>query len=111
LSGRLVPHNGSESELAVVGQLFTQYINGDTSPVLAQGVSTLQDDNTSISWLSEGVQALMLNVPFKSSTPTNPIQSISIGSLSLAFTEALPWAPLVNSRSIQASMRAFYSIH
>ncbi|KAI9463679.1 hypothetical protein BJY52DRAFT_1404720 [Lactarius psammicola] len=104
LKGRLVPHNGSDSELAVVGQLFTQYINGDTSPVVAQGVSTLQNDNTSISWLSGGLQALRLNVPFKSPTPINPIQSISIGELSLAFSEAQPWAPVANSRSVQASM-------
>lgn len=104
LMGRLVPHNGSDSELAAVGQLFTQYINGDTSPVIAQGVSTLQNDNTSISWLSEGLQALRLNVPFKSPTPINPIQSISIGDLSLAFSEAQAWAPVANSRSVQALM-------
>jgi hypothetical protein len=106
LLGRLVPHNGSESELSVIGQLFTQYINSDTSPVIAQGVSTLQNDNTNISWLSEGVQALRLDVPFKSPTPINPIQSIDIGSLSLAFSEAQPWAPVANSRSVHASMRA-----
>ncbi|KAI0268735.1 hypothetical protein BC834DRAFT_651204 [Gloeopeniophorella convolvens] len=105
LDGRLVPHNGSDSELAVVGQLFTQYINGDTSPVQARGVSTLQNDNTSISWLSEGLQALTLNVPFKSPTPINPIQGIDIGSLSLAFSEEQPWAPVSSSNSVQASMR------
>jgi hypothetical protein len=71
-------------------------------------VSTLQNDNTSISWLSEGLQALRLNVPFKSPTPINPIRSISIGSLSLAFSEALPWAPVANSRSVQASMCALF---
>jgi hypothetical protein len=70
----------------------------------------LQNDNTCISWLSEGVQALALNVPFKSPTPINPIQSISIGSLSLTFSEVQPWAPVANSRSVQASMRASYSI-
>ncbi|KAH9961311.1 hypothetical protein BC827DRAFT_1260505 [Russula dissimulans] len=104
LSGRLVPHNDSESELAVVGQLFTQYINSDTSPVVAQGVSTLQNDDTSVSWLSQGLQALRLNVPFKSPAPISPIQSISIGSLSLSFSEAQPWAPVANSRGVQASM-------
>ncbi|KAH9083581.1 hypothetical protein EDB83DRAFT_2511885 [Lactarius deliciosus] len=104
LRGRLVPHNGSNTELAAIGQLFSQYINGDTSPVIAQGVSTLQNDNTSIFWLSEGLQALRLNVPFKSPTPINPLQSISIGELSLAFSETQPWAPVANSHSVQASM-------
>ncbi|KAH9002155.1 hypothetical protein EDB86DRAFT_3074513 [Lactarius hatsudake] len=104
LRGRLVPHNGSNTELAAIGQLFSQYINGDTSPVIAQGVSTLQNDNTSIFWLSKGLQALRLNVPFKSPTPINPLQSISIGELSLAFSETQPWAPVANSHSVQASM-------
>ena len=95
-------------ELAVLGQLFTQYINSETSPVVAQGLSTVQNDNRSISWLSEGVQALRLDVPFKSPSPINPIQSIdlNIGGLSLMFSEAQPWAPIANSRhSVQASMR------
>ncbi|KAH9038716.1 hypothetical protein EDB85DRAFT_2072661 [Lactarius pseudohatsudake] len=104
LRGRLVPHNGSDTELAAIGQLFSQYINGDASPVIAQGVSTLQNDNTSISWLSEGLQALRLNVPFKSPTPINPLQSISVGELSLAFSETQPWAPVANSHSVQALM-------
>ncbi|KAI9442265.1 hypothetical protein H4582DRAFT_1809416 [Lactarius indigo] len=104
LRGRLVPHNGSDTELVAVGRLFTQYINGDTSPVVAQGVSTLQNDNTSIFWLSEGLRALRLNVPFKSPTPINPIRSINIGDLSLAFSEAQPWAPVANSHSVQALM-------
>ncbi|KAH8979124.1 hypothetical protein EDB92DRAFT_1821158 [Lactarius akahatsu] len=104
LRGRLVPHNGSDTELAAIGQLFSRYINGDTSPVIAQGVSTLQNDNTSIFWLSEGLQALRLNVPFKSPTPINPLQSISIGELSLAFSETQPWAPVANSHSVHASM-------
>ncbi|KAI0256058.1 hypothetical protein BJV78DRAFT_435519 [Lactifluus subvellereus] len=104
LLGRLVPHHGSETELVAAGQLFTQYINGDTSPVIAQGVSTLQNDNSSISWLSEGLQALSLDVPFKSPAPISPIQSIGIGSMSLAFSEAQPWAPVANSRNVQASM-------
>ncbi|KAI0298570.1 hypothetical protein BC826DRAFT_1096594 [Russula brevipes] len=104
LSGRLVTHNDSKEELAVVGQLFTQYINSDTSLVVAQGVSTLQNDNTTISWLSMGLQALTLNLPFKSPTPISPIRSISIGSMSLAFSEAQPWAPVANSHSVQASM-------
>ncbi|KAI0305626.1 hypothetical protein B0F90DRAFT_1815219 [Multifurca ochricompacta] len=102
LTGRLVPHNGSEAELATVGQLFTQYINDDTSPLIVQGVSTLQNDNTSISWLSEGLQALRLNLPFKSPAPINTIRSINIDNLSLAFSEAQPWAPVANSHSVQA---------
>ena len=80
------------------------------SAVVAQGVSTVQNDNTDILWLSEGVQALRLNVPFKSLSPINPIQSLNIGSLSLLFSEAQPWAPVANSHSVKASMRSPSSI-
>ncbi|KAI0063538.1 hypothetical protein BV25DRAFT_1915044 [Artomyces pyxidatus] len=105
LSGRLVPHNGSASDLAIVSQLFTQYINGETPILIASGNSTLQNDGTAISWLSEGLQALHLNVPFKSPTPINAISGISIGSMALAFSEDQPWAPLANTRTVQASMQ------
>ncbi|KAI9459106.1 hypothetical protein F5148DRAFT_1219463, partial [Russula earlei] len=78
LSGRLVPHNSSESELAVLGHLFTQYINYDTLPVVARAASILQNGNTSVTWLSEGFQALTLHVLCKNPTPRDLIQSISI---------------------------------
>lgn len=105
LSGRLIPHNGSASELAIVSELFTAYINGDTSPVIAQGLSTLQPDNSTISWLSTGIQALKLTVPFKSPIPINPIRGITIGDLALAYSAAQPWSPVANSHTIQAQMR------
>ncbi|THH12496.1 hypothetical protein EW146_g7640 [Bondarzewia mesenterica] len=104
LRGRLVPHNGSDSELAVVSRLFTQYINSESSPVVAAGQSTLQNDNMSISWLSEGLQALKLMVPLKSPNPINPIQSIDIEDIALAFSEVQPWAPVANSRTVRAAM-------
>ncbi|TFY72142.1 hypothetical protein EVG20_g865 [Dentipellis fragilis] len=104
LAGRLVPHNGSDSELSIVSDLFSRYLNGETSPVIAQGQSTLQSDNTSISWLSEGLQALKLTVPFRSFIPINPIRSIDIGYLALAFSEQNAWSPMANSQAVHASM-------
>ncbi|KAG6891741.1 hypothetical protein C0992_006161 [Termitomyces sp. T32_za158] len=91
--------------LAVVSDLFTNYLNGESSPVEAMGQSTLQNDNSSISWLNQGLQALTLNVPFKAFQTINPIQSISIGSLGLVFDENSPWAPGAKSNSVQASLR------
>ncbi|KAF4598358.1 hypothetical protein EYR38_006760 [Pleurotus pulmonarius] len=104
LKGTLVPHT-SEAELAVMSDLFTRYLNGESSPVFATGRSTLQGDNSSISWLSDGLKSLRLEVPFKSSLPIDPIKTISIGDFSLAFTEADPWSPTALSRTVEASLQ------
>ncbi|KAI0049858.1 hypothetical protein FA95DRAFT_1604022 [Auriscalpium vulgare] len=104
LAGTLVPHNDT-NELALVSQLFTTYLNGEAAPVVAVGRSTLQNDGTSISWLTQGIQALRLNVPFKSPIPINPIQAISIGDLALAFSADQPWLPVANSKSVQAALQ------
>ncbi|KAH7926942.1 hypothetical protein BV22DRAFT_1007914 [Leucogyrophana mollusca] len=103
LSGRLIPQT-TPSDLAAVSQLFTNYINFESSPVIATGQSTLQPDGSEISWLSQGLQSLQLNVPFKSTTPINPIRSIQIGSMSLAFTPDSAWTPRTDSNSVHASM-------
>ena len=112
LDGVLVPHNNSANDLASVSQLFTSYLNGESSPVIATGQSALlPPDNTTISWLTKGIKALSLNVPFKNpdeSGPLGPIKSISIGSMALAFNESDPWAPVANSDSVQAFMRASF---
>jgi hypothetical protein len=107
LTGILVPHNSTPSDLPIVSTLFTQYLNSITSTVLATGVSTLQPDNTTISWLSQGLQALTLQVPFVPKEPINPIQAISIGNFDLAFTEETEWAPVSNTRTVTASMSKF----
>ncbi|KAH7888371.1 hypothetical protein F5I97DRAFT_2002257 [Phlebopus sp. FC_14] len=104
LSGVLIPQT-TPSDLAVVSQLFTNYINFESSPVIASGQSTLQSDGTVISWLSQGLQSLQLTVPFKSTSPINPINSINIGSLALSFTPQTAWTPRADSNSVQASMQ------
>lgn len=104
LSGVLEPHNNS-ADLAIVSQLFTNYINDVNSEVVATGVSTLQSDGSTISWLSTALQNLNLDVPFKPLAPINPIQAITIGDLALQFDTALPWTPITDSNSVQASLR------
>ncbi|KAG2037615.1 hypothetical protein BDR03DRAFT_818585, partial [Suillus americanus] len=65
LNGVLVPQT-TPANLATVSQLFTNYINFESSPVIAVG---------------------------KSTTPINPIWSIQIGSMALAFTPETAWTP------------------
>lgn len=107
LQGRLIPQNTS-SALAELSTLFTAYLNGETSPVIAVGQSALQSDGSTISWLTEGIQALRLNVPLKnpdSNGAINPIKAISIGNIGLAFSEETPWAPIANSDTVQAKLQ------
>ncbi|KAJ7209536.1 hypothetical protein GGX14DRAFT_451849 [Mycena pura] len=103
LRGALRSHT-DPSELAKVSQLFTNYLNGELSNVTATGVSTKQTDNSTVSWLSIGLQALELQVPFKSPEPINPIRSITIGNFDLAFSEDNPWNPSASSNTVTASL-------
>ncbi|KAG1742190.1 hypothetical protein EDB19DRAFT_1702736 [Suillus lakei] len=104
LSGVLVPQT-TPANLAAVSQLFTNYINFESSPVIAAGKSTLQPDGSQISWLSQGLESLQLTVPFKSTTPINPIRSIQIGSMALGFTPETAWTPQADSNSVHATMQ------
>lgn len=105
----MIPHTDT-GELKALGELFTNYLNFEESPVTAIGISTTQDDGTEIPWLSQGLKALSLGVPFKAFTPIDPIKSISIQDLALAFTEQDPWNPTSTSNSVQAQMRRRYFI-
>ncbi|KAJ7251753.1 hypothetical protein B0H12DRAFT_1234031 [Mycena haematopus] len=92
------------ADLAIVSGLFTNYLNSVISPVIATGVSTLQNDNTTVSWLSIGLQALKLNVPLVPPSPINPIQTISIGDFALNFSQDTPWAPSAQSSTVKAAL-------
>ncbi|KAF9562767.1 hypothetical protein CPC08DRAFT_361960 [Agrocybe pediades] len=102
LRGTLVPQQ--DTNLASVSRLFTNYLNGECSPVIATGRSTLQADGSAISWLSQGLQDLHLNVPFKSFVAIDPILTIEIGNFDLAFDRDNAWSPSVESNSVQASL-------
>ena len=106
LNGTLIPHT-SQTDLATLSTLFTSYLNSEVSPVLAQGLSTSQSNGTAISWLSRGIQSLVLNVPFKSPSPINPIQAIDIGTFNLSFTPDTSWNPNASSNSVHATLGMF----
>ncbi|ESK92921.1 hypothetical protein Moror_8994 [Moniliophthora roreri MCA 2997] len=104
LKGVLVRQEG-EVNLKKMGTLFSNYINGIETSVIAVGKSTTQNDGTEISWLSKGLQALQLRVPFKPSNgPINPIKSIDIGDLALQFSPDTAWSPSADSRSVRATL-------
>ncbi|KAF8070285.1 hypothetical protein FPV67DRAFT_1755106 [Lyophyllum atratum] len=75
------------SDLAALSELFTNYLNGDSSPVIA-------------TW-----PALALAVPFKAFSPIDPIRSITISNLDLQFDQNSPWTPNAESNSVQAKLQ------
>ncbi|KAF7301181.1 hypothetical protein MIND_00682600 [Mycena indigotica] len=103
LRGVLEKHT-DPNEIAVISELFTNYLNSKVTPVLATGVSTLQADGSAISWLSAGLKALNLNVPLVPPTPINPINAISIGNFDLAFSQDKPWSPSATSNTVTAAL-------
>ncbi|KAF7298203.1 hypothetical protein HMN09_01042200 [Mycena chlorophos] len=103
LKGVLVEQNNT-NDLAIVSELFTNYLNSEVSPVIATGQSTIQSDGSEISWLSSGLQALELTVPLVPPTPINPINTITIGSFDLDFSDENPWAPTATSNSVTAGL-------
>ncbi|KAH9835153.1 uncharacterized protein C8Q71DRAFT_764402 [Rhodofomes roseus] len=110
MSGVLVKHT-NETELVVMGELFTQYLNSEISPVIAKGVSSRQSDGAAVSWLSAGLEALSLTVPFKPNAPINPIQSIDVPYMTLGFTPETAWQPSTSSYGVQAHMKLPFGFH
>lgn len=101
LKGILQPHT-TAGDLSYVSELFTNYMNGESSRVIAIGQSTQQADGTTLSWLSQGFRALTLSVPFKAIVPIDPIRSIEIGDMALQFDKSKPWTPAVESHTVNA---------
>jgi hypothetical protein len=104
LNGVLTSHKDTPQDLVVLGDLFTKYLNGEVAPVIARGISTQQEDGSVISWLSHGLQALSLNVPFKAPAAIDSIKAITVPYMNLTFTEATAWSPSVSSEGVQANM-------
>lgn len=100
IAGRLVPHNNNATELDLLGELFTGYINGEAVPVEARGLSTALSNGQVVNWLSTGITALTVQVPLQSPIPIDPIKGITIDYLSLIYTQEMPYNPITFSNSL-----------
>ncbi|GAA95808.1 hypothetical protein E5Q_02465, partial [Mixia osmundae IAM 14324] len=106
LTGRLLSYAGNDTALAQLGVLFTNYVNGDATPVVAVGRSVTLPNGEVIGWLAQGIRALQLQVPLKSPTgPLNPIKSIQIQVFSLLFGDpTMSYQPTASSNNLKASI-------
>lgn len=104
IAGQLIPHTNNSTELDMLGELFTGYINGEAVPVEARGISTALANGKTVTWLSEGIKALVVQVPLQAPTPINPIKGISIGYLSLIYSQQQPYNPVAFSQALQGTI-------
>lgn len=104
LRGRMSSQAGNESALGLLGELFTGYLNGDVVPVIARGVATTQANGEPVSWLTQGIKALKINVPLQAPQPIGPIKSIEIDLFSIIFHRDQPWTPTVFSNALKAQI-------
>lgn len=67
LVGRMMPYTDNPAALAQLSTLFSNYLNGVATPVTARGLDVTLPNGETIAWLKKGIQALVLNVPLRSS--------------------------------------------
>jgi hypothetical protein len=97
LSGRIIPQSGGD--LNNIGQLFSNFLAGQNSSLLAKGDSvTPPGASEPVTWLSEAFQTLELPVTLPG-RKFNIIQSIEINDLSVTIlSQGQSFAPPASSK-------------
>ncbi|WFD34248.1 hypothetical protein MCUN1_001085 [Malassezia cuniculi] len=99
LAGRLV-HQDSDEGLAVLSQIFTDVVHGQSIPVTIKG---LYAGPSEVTWLNEGIKALTTNASLPAMHFT-VLQSISMNQLTLDFTQqSFWWAPPSSTSNTRAA--------
>lgn len=65
----MLPYTDNPVALAQLSTLFSNYLNGVVTPVTARGLDISLPSGETITWLKQGIQALVLNVPLRASFP------------------------------------------
>ena len=105
LKGRLLSYSTNQSALNQLGNVFTNFINGEVTPTYAQGKSVVLSNGQTVGWLSKGIQALNIYVPFQSPYLINPIKSIVIKQFNLTYeSDSDPYSPTASSDSLSADL-------
>ncbi|KAI8054134.1 hypothetical protein BDF22DRAFT_457578 [Syncephalis plumigaleata] len=105
MKGRMIPQARSE-DLAVVGTMFSDYMNGRSSDMKVVGVAVRPTaDSKPISWLQAGFNGLTLNVKLDSKEDGRLIQSLDLGPLEMKFSPANAWAPVTSAPNVVAGFK------
>lgn len=97
LAGRLVPQD-TDSGLADVSKIFTEFVHGRASNVVVQGDGTIPN----VSWLSAGIKALRIESVLPSRGALDIIKAITINQMTLNFPTGSSYAPVSSSSSTTA---------
>ncbi|KAI8054111.1 hypothetical protein BDF22DRAFT_743082 [Syncephalis plumigaleata] len=105
MKGRMIPQARSE-DLAVVGTMFSDYMNGRSSDMKVVGVAVRPTaDSKPITWLQAGFNGLTLNVKLDSKEDGRLIQSLDLGPLEMKFSPANAWAPVTSAPNVVAGFK------
>ncbi|KAK4511701.1 uncharacterized protein ATC70_007244 [Mucor velutinosus] len=102
LSGIMKSQANDPAAQAKVSTLFSNYIAGKVSNTTAVGVSAAPDGKNPITWLSEGLKSVTLNVALAADKPLKIMNSVSMGYLDLNFNKDAPYTPSVKAPVVTA---------
>ncbi|KAF9988168.1 hypothetical protein BGZ75_009865 [Mortierella antarctica] len=109
LEGVLIRHT-NQTDLDTVSLLMSNYLAGNSSMTIGKGVFVKPDGVNAVSWLSNGILALTLNVPLKPPTALNIISDINIKDMGMVFDPAKPYQPLTSSSLLTAAFKLPFNI-
>ncbi|KAK5822680.1 hypothetical protein F5H01DRAFT_268445, partial [Linnemannia elongata] len=109
LEGILVRQT-NQTDLDNISVLMSNFLGGKVTMTSAKGVSVKPDGVTAVSWLSNGLLALTLNVPLVSPVPLNVIRDISIKDMGMVFNPANPFVPTASSNTVTAGFKLPFNI-
>ncbi|KAF9431427.1 hypothetical protein BGZ76_000324, partial [Entomortierella beljakovae] len=109
LEGTLVRQT-NQTDLDKISVLISSYLSGGSAMTSAKGVSVKPDGVSEVSWLSNGLLSLTLNVPLKSPVPLNVIRDIKIMDMGMIFNTSSPYAPTSSSNTITAGFKLPFNI-
>ncbi|CAM0140292.1 hypothetical protein VKS41_005895 [Umbelopsis sp. WA50703] len=102
LVGRMVPLT-NPNDLNLAGQLFSNYLAGIPSNTTASGVSAAPDGVHPITWLSEGLESVQLDVSLAPNSALKIITGVTMGNLDLVFTNATAYSPSTSAPNVTAN--------
>ncbi|KAI8579351.1 hypothetical protein K450DRAFT_288548 [Umbelopsis ramanniana AG] len=100
--GRMVPLT-NPNDLAIVSVLFSNYLAGIPSNTTATGVSAAPDGVHAVSWLSQGLESVQLDVSLAPNSALQIITGVTMGDLDLVFTNATAYSPATSAPNVTAN--------
>ncbi|KAF9198816.1 hypothetical protein BGZ49_000267 [Haplosporangium sp. Z 27] len=100
----------NQTDLDKISNLMSVYLSGGSALTSAKGVSVKPDGVNSISWLSNGLLSLTLNVPLKSPVVLNVINNIQILDMGMVFNKSNPYVPTASSKTVTAGFKLPFNI-